>query len=80
LLRIRGNFGSCWILVFGRLLLNHRGGYLSPGEDPEKELLEMEAFRSLSDVRISWVAYGARPWLGGEEVVRKNRDFASFDL
>ncbi len=40
----------------------------------------MEAFRSLSDVRIVWVAYGARPWLGGEEVVRKNRDFASFDL
>jgi hypothetical protein len=40
----------------------------------------MDAFQSLSGVRIIRVAHGARPWLGGEEVVRKNRDFASFDL
>jgi hypothetical protein len=40
----------------------------------------VDTFRSLSDVRIFRIAYGARPWLGGEEVVRKNRDFASFDL
>ena len=38
----------------------------------------MDAFRSLSDVRIIRVAYGARPWLGGEETVRASRGFASF--
>ena len=67
-------------MVFGRLLLNHRGGYLSPGEDPERELLEMDTFQSLSDVRIIWVAYGARSWLGGEETVRASRGFALFAL
>jgi len=40
----------------------------------------MDTFQSLSDVRIIWVAYGARSWLGGEETVRASRGFALFAL
>ncbi len=38
----------------------------------------MDTFQSLSGVRIIRVAYGARPWLGGEQTVRASRGFASF--